>query len=93
MIIGTCWIDLQIPGVRSLKEKRRVVKSLKERLKSRYNISIAETGSLDKWQRCEIGIACVGNDHSRIDRTLNKILDHIRSNPNVFVIDIQTELI
>ena len=93
MIVGTCWIDLQVPGVRSLKEKRRVIKSMKERLKGHFNISIAEVGALDKWQRAEIGFACVGNDSGRVDGLIATVLDRIRSDPRVFVIDIETEIL
>ncbi len=93
MIIGSCWVDLHIPGARSLKDKRRVIKSLKERLKNRYNISIAETGALDKWQRAEIGIVCVSNDSVKVSRTLNTVMDRIRDDYAVSVIDYHTELI
>ncbi len=93
MIVGTCWIDLQVPGIRSLKEKRRVIKSMKERLKGHFNISIAEVGALDTWQRAEIGIACVGNDSGHVDGLIATVLDRIRSDPRVFVIDIETEIL
>ena len=87
MILGTCWIDLHVPGSRSLKDKRRVIKSIKERIKGEYNVSIAEIGGLDSWQRSEIGIACVGNDKQRIDRILSKILDKFRNDPSLSLID------
>jgi uncharacterized protein len=92
MFVGTCWIDIQIPGIRSLKEKRSIVKSVKERIRANYNVSVAEVGSLDSWQRTEIGLACVGNEKSRIDHVLSMILDKIKSDPRINVIDIETEI-
>ena len=93
MIIGSLWINLHIPGVRSLKAKRRVIKSLKDRLKSQYNISVAEVGGLDVWQRSEIGIVHVGNDSNRIQRILSTIMDRIRLETGVLVIDYHSEII
>jgi uncharacterized protein len=83
---------LHIPGVRSLKEKRRIIKSLKERLRNQYNVSAAEVGALDSWQRSELAFVCVGNDNSRIHRVLSTLMDRIRSEPSVSVIDYHTEL-
>lgn len=93
MIIGSLWIDLHINGAVSLKDKRRIVKSLKDRLKNKFNISIAEIGSLDHWQRAELGIACVGNDRMFIDRTLNLVVQRIVSDPQVMIIDHQMEIV
>ena len=92
MIIGSLWIDLRISQVRSLKEKRRILKSMKERLRSEYNVAVAEVGSNDIWQRAEIGIACVGNDQARIHHILAKIVDKIRYNTSVSIIDYQTDV-
>ncbi len=92
MIVGIGWFDLHIRGVRSLKEKRRVVKSIKEHIRSNYNVSVAEVGSLDKWQRAEIGVAHVGNDRRRIDSILSKIAERILNTPDVGVIDYHIDI-
>jgi len=93
MILGSCWVNVHIPGIRSLKEKRRIIKSLKERLKNKFNISVAEIGALNQWQRAEIGIACVSNDRAFVDRLLNKIRDCILEERNISVIDFHSEII
>ncbi len=93
MLVGTCWIDLRIPGVRSLKEKRRVIKSLKERLHGNFNVSVAEVGALDIWQRAEIGLACVSNDRAFIDRMIAGMIEWIRSDPQISIIDFHTEIL
>ncbi|HEX7050244.1 MAG TPA: DUF503 domain-containing protein [Longimicrobiales bacterium] len=58
VVIGVIGWELEVIGCQSLKEKRRVVKSLKDRLHDRFNISVAETGHQDLWQRAEL-TACV----------------------------------
>ena len=92
MIVGIGWFDLHIQGNRSLKGKRRIVKSLKERIRSHYNVSIAEVGCLDKWQRAEIGLASVGNDRQRIQSILSRIADRILNDPTFTVIDYHIEI-
>lgn len=60
-------IELAIPHARSLKEKRSAVKSLKDRVRSRFNASVAEVAHLDKWQRAVVAAALVGNDRRRLE--------------------------
>ena len=72
MVIGVITWEIQIFDARSLKEKRKVVKSLKERLQARFNLSVAETGYQDNWQRAEITAAIVATDKPYADRVLNK---------------------
>ncbi len=72
MVIGVITWEIQIFDARSLKEKRKVVKSLKERLRSRFNLSVAETGYQDSWQRAEITAAIVATDTPYADKVLNK---------------------
>jgi len=71
VVVGLCHIRLIARESRSLKNKRAVVKKVTERLKGRFNISVAEVGSHDLWQRAEIGFVAVGVD----ERTVNSLLD------------------
>lgn len=74
MVIGILRIDLYMDGNRSLKAKRQTLKSLIQRVKSRFNnISIAEVGSNDLWQKATIGISFVGNE----TRYVNSVLDQV----------------
>ena len=66
-------IELGIPLARSLKDKRRGVKGLKERLRSRFNASVAEVGYLDKWQRTLIAVCLVGNDKRQLESDAARI--------------------
>ena len=61
-------LDLQIPSAHSLKDKRRQIKSLKDRLSSRFNASVAEIDALDNWQQAVLGICMISNDRTYLDK-------------------------
>lgn len=71
--IGSLTVEIHIPQANSLKQKRQVVRSLKDRLRSKFNVSVAEVDHLDKWQRCTLEIVMVGNDHRYLDSALARI--------------------
>ena len=79
MVVGTLKIEFYLADNRSLKGKRKVVRSMVDKVKSRFNVSIAEVGSNDKWQKIELGISAVGNDRRHIDSSLNHVLGFIES--------------
>lgn len=92
MIIGTCLVDLRIPGCRSLKEKRQVVKALKDSVRRKYNISIAELDHQETWQRALIGVAAVSSDTRFANQVISKVINEIESNAKVEVIDYRLEM-
>ena len=73
MVIGVCTWELSLPECRSLKEKRMVVKSLKERLQSRFRVSVAETRFQDVWTRAELTAAVVTSDTRHADSVLDTL--------------------
>lgn len=75
--IAVLTLELYIPSAESLKDKRQVVKSIKERVKAHYNISIAEFGETEKWQTATLAICTVGNDRRKLGQTLQAILNKI----------------
>jgi len=77
MVVGVARLTLVIHDSRSLKDKRQVLKSLIEKVKNRFNVSVAETGALDLWQRAEVGIVAVGNDKAFVNSVLDKALDFV----------------
>ena len=79
MVVGILKIDLHLHDNRSLKGKRKIVKSMVDRIKYKFNVSVAEVGSNDKWQRIELGVSTVGNDRRHIDASLNNILAFVDS--------------
>lgn len=89
--LGLCTIDLSVPESNSLKDKRQIVKSLVENLRNRFNVSAAEVEDLDKWRSATLAVAVVSNDARFSGQVLNKVMDFVRSNPRVSVMDYQIE--
>lgn len=92
MFIGIIEIDIEIFESNSLKEKRSVVQSLVRRLKSRYNISIAEVSNLDTLNYSTIGISIVSNDRKYIQTNIDKILNFIDNDTRLEVKNINYEI-
>ena len=92
MVVGTLSLKLAIFGAYSLKDKRRVVNSLKDRLKGRFNVSVAEVGSLDRWQQAEVGVAMVANDGRFVESALHKLVDYIRQDTSASLVDYEIEV-
>lgn len=83
--IGILYLDLFIPDSQSLKDKRQVIKSLKDKARQIFNVSVAEIGDLDKWQMAHLAFAMIGNDQHHIDRNLQTIPGFIESNYPVHI--------
>jgi hypothetical protein len=93
MVIGVLQLELGVGDAMSLKDKRRVIKSLKDRLAHAHNISIAEVGALNEHRRAILGLAMVSNDKSYVEGALSKLVDFVRGVPQVDLIDYQIELL
>jgi uncharacterized protein YlxP (DUF503 family) len=93
MIVGVCEIELYLPGVSSLKEKRGIVKSLLARLHNTFNVSAAEVAHQDIWQSARIGLALVSNSTRHIDEVYASILEWIESHyPDAIITRHQLDL-
>jgi len=79
VVVGTLKISLYIHNQQSLKEKRKVVKSIVTKVRNKFNASIGEIGSNDKWQLVELGISTSANDRRFVNSTLDTILSYIDS--------------
>lgn len=79
MVIGTLKVVFHLPENHSLKEKRRIAKSLSAKIRAKFNVSVAEVGSNDKWQILELGIVTVGNDRQFVDASINNLMNYIDS--------------
>ena len=77
MHIGLLQLDVHIPYAHSLKDKRMALRSLKDRLRKRYNVSIAELDHQDLWQRAAVGIVSIGPDAGYLETQLNLALDEV----------------
>jgi hypothetical protein len=93
MTVGVLQIEVSIPDAFSLKDKRRVVKSLKDRIAHRHNVSIAEVGALDEHRRSVIAMAMVSNDSRYVESALSKLVDFVRLVPQLSLIDYQIDLL
>ena len=93
MVVGTLLITFHIHENDSLKGKRKIVKSMVDKIKHKFNVAVAEVGSNDMWQRIEIGISTVSNDRRHIDSSLNNILDYIESLYLAEIVDVKTEVL
>ncbi len=89
MVVGVISWELEVFGCQSLKEKRRVVKSLKERLHNRFNVSVAETGHQDLWQRAELTACAVCTDRRLADSVLESVDRFVVSDARARVIRAQ----
>ena len=92
MIVGTMKIVFHIHDNRSLKGKRKIVKSMVDKVKNKFNVAIAEIGSNDKGQKIELGVSTVGNDRRHIDKSLNNILAFLESLYLAEMVDLNTEI-
>jgi uncharacterized protein YlxP (DUF503 family) len=93
MHVGILQVEISIPDAMSLKDKRQVVKSLKDRIAHGHNVSIAEVGALDEHRRSIIGMAMVSNDKRYVEGALSKLVDFIRMVPQASLVDYQIELL
>lgn len=93
MIVGICTIAIFLPESRSLKDKRRVLKSLKDRLRSKHNVSVAEVDGQELWQRATLGIAAVSNSRVPLERLFAVIQSEIQRHIPGEIIDQEIEFV
>ncbi|MFR8506724.1 MAG: DUF503 domain-containing protein [Peptoniphilus sp.] len=93
MIIGICTCEIFIFNANSLKSKRSVVKSIIEKSKNRFNISIAEVGENDKWQKSIIAFSTISNDQKIVEETIEKVINFFDSYSEIEIINIKSEIL
>lgn len=93
MVVGLCTVELFIAGSRSLKDKRQVLHSLKDRLRDKFNLSVAEVDAQDLWQKAILAMACVANEGSHVSQVLEQALNVIKSVPAVEVVRTQLDML
>ncbi len=93
MKVGICVVELYIPNNHSLKDKRQVLKSIKDRVKNRFNVSLAELDEQDKWQKSELGIVTISNESKQVSTVLNNVINFIESSYEVQIVDYHIELL
>lgn len=93
MIVGLLTLDLYLLEADSLKAKRIVIKSLKDRIRNRFNVSISEVDGNDLWQRSIIGVACIANEKMMINKVFDDIRRIIINTPSVELIGSSVEML
>src|SRR5947199_8394684 len=91
MVVGSLRVRLLIRESRSLKDKRQVVRSIKDRLRNEFNVSVAEVDALDHRQMIVLGFAAVGPEAGLVRSTLEQIVNALRSHPVAEFIDHEME--
>lgn len=92
MVVGTLKIEFLLSDNRSLKGKRKIVRSMVDKVRNKFNMSIAEVGSNDRWQKIELGVSAIGNDRKHIDSSLNSVLRFLDSLCLAQIVDTEMEI-
>lgn len=89
--VGT--VELHLPDVGSLKGKRHVLKGLKEKVRARFEVAVAEVDHQDMWQRATLAVAYVSHDSRHANEVVSKAVDFIEDNVEGYVTDVQVEIL
>jgi uncharacterized protein YlxP (DUF503 family) len=92
MVVGVVTWDLFLSDCASLKDKRRVLQSLKDRLHRQFNVSVAETASHDRWQRAELTCAVVATDRRHAESVLGAADRFVAGHPLTRIVDSTTSI-
>ena len=93
MFVGVARLTLQIADSGSLKSKRQVLRRVTDRVKARFNVSVAEVDNEDLWQRATLAVACVANDARFANEVVSKAVNYIESLSDGAVIDVRVEVL
>jgi len=91
MVIGLLEARLSLPEAHSLKDKRRILKSLRDRITVHMNVSVAEVGAQDLWKSAELAFVTVAAGGTVVDQRLAKIREKLQSDPRYVLLDVHTE--
>ena len=92
MFVGVVRIELHLPGSASLKDKRSVLRSLKERIRERVRASVAEVDHQDLWQRAALGVAVVSGERRQVGEMLEAVRRLVESSYGAELLDWQEQI-
>jgi uncharacterized protein YlxP (DUF503 family) len=93
MIVGTVQIRLSLHDARTLKDKRRVIASLKDRIRQKFNVSVAEVDDMDMVQSATLAAAQVSNDSRYVNGTLDTLVEMVKKFPAVRLVDYDIQIL
>jgi uncharacterized protein YlxP (DUF503 family) len=92
MLIASCEIKLYLPGAATLKDKRRIIKSLLQKSRNKFDFSAAEVDAQDYIQTAILGVALVGSDYKYLQSVMDKYLDFLESFPEFLLTDFEVTI-
>ncbi len=93
MIVGVLTIELALFEAQTLKDKRRVIQSIKHKLANRFNVSVAEVGHTDTPKRCRLGVALVSNETRVVHSQLDQVVDSFRRNTGATLLSYERQIL
>jgi uncharacterized protein len=93
MVVGICRIELHIPESGSLKDKRQVIKGIKDKIRNKFNVSIAEIDNNDLWQRASLGVSVISNDRKFATQVLCLVVDKINQENGAVMLNHNIEFV
>ena len=91
MVVGVLRVEVHLPVSQSLKDKRSVLKSVRDRLRHRFNVAVAELDSNEMWQRATLGISTVGEDRAYVEGLLRELTEWLRATRLVELIRVEED--
>jgi len=91
MVVALLKVSISIPQANSLKDKRRVIKSIKDRIRTNFNVSVAEIGDQDIWRTAQLGIAVVSEDSTYANGVLSRVQDSIENRSDAIMTHCEME--
>ncbi len=93
MVVGVLRVEVHLPVSHSLKDKRSVLKSVRDRLRHRFNAAVAEVDSNETWQRATLGISTVGEDRAYVEGLLRELTEWLRATRLVELIRVEEDYV
>ncbi|MBN1687516.1 MAG: DUF503 domain-containing protein [Candidatus Omnitrophica bacterium] len=93
MHVAILILELHIPDAQSLKSKRQVLKSIKDKVRAKYNVSVAEFGDLDKWQRVNLGFSSISTDQDHLRDMMQKIMSMVEGSGEALITSQELEFV
>ncbi len=91
MVVGLLKVEVHLPLAQSLKDKRSVLKSLRDQIRGRFNVAVAEVEPNEKWQRAVVGVATLGEDRARVEGLLKLVTEWLRETRLVSLIRVEED--
>lgn len=91
MVVGVARVELRMPENSSLKDKRRVVRSLLDRIRARFNVAAAEVEAQDRWDRAVLALVCVSNAAAHVDEMLTRMINWLEAQTDGELVRVERE--